>query len=108
MNTGSLVRGRILDRDNKNGVGDALIIILKPGVSTAEFIREQKRDMALTSARTDRYGNFQLGDALPSGDNYSVIVVARGYVDKVLEEGLRIAANAEQTTELAPIRLERE
>lgn len=108
MSMGSMVRGRIVDRATKNGIGEALVIVLKPGVSTADFIRQQDRDMALTSARTDRSGQFRLAEPLPAGGKYSLIVVARGYVDQVLEEGLRIAANAGNTTELVPIRLDRE
>lgn len=107
MTNGSIVSGRIIDGDSKDGIGEALIIVLRPGVSTAEFISKQERSMALTSARTDPDGRFRLSDALPAG-RYSLIVVARGYVDEVLEEGLRVAANAGSETKLIPIRLDRE
>jgi hypothetical protein len=108
MSTGSRVSGRIVDRETKQGINEALIIVLKPGVSTADFIRQQERAMALTSGRSDRDGRFDLPDALPAGGQYSLIVVARGYADAVIEDGLRIATNAGPETKLVPIRLDRE
>jgi hypothetical protein len=108
MSTESRVSGRIVDRETKQGINEALIIVLKPGVSTADFIRRQERAMALTSGRSGRDGRFELPDALPAGGTYSLIVVARGYVDMVVEDGLRIAANAGPETKLVPLRLDRE
>lgn len=108
MSTGSKLSGQIVDRESKQGVADALVIILKPGISTAEFVKKQQRDMALTSTRTQRDGRFELSELLPVGHSYSLIVVARGYVDEILEEAVRIAPNARPETKLTPIRLDRD
>lgn len=103
----SKVSGRIVDRKTKEGVTGALIIVLKPGVSTADFIKQQKREMALSSVRSAADGRFELPDPLPTGASYSVIVVARDYADTVLEEAVRIGASASTETKLTPIRLDR-
>lgn len=108
MSTGSKLSGQIVDRESKKGVGDALVIVLKPGIRTAEFVERQQRDMALTSTRTQRDGRFELPDLLPAGHLYSLIVVARGYADQILEEAVRIAPNARPETKLTPIRLDRD
>ena len=103
----SKVSGRIVDRKTKDGIADALIIVLKPGVSTAEFVKQQKREMALSSVRSNQDGRFELPDPLPAGLAYSVIVVARDYADTVLEEAVRIGVDAPAETKLTPIRLDR-
>jgi hypothetical protein len=107
MSSTSKVSGRLVDRRTKGGVADALVIILKPGVSTAEFVQKQQRDMALTSTRSDSDGQFVFPDPLPAGQSYSLIVVARGYADEVLEDGVRIAEDAAPEVRLMPIRLDR-
>ncbi|MEZ4515613.1 MAG: hypothetical protein R3C44_01840 [Chloroflexota bacterium] len=104
----SKVSGQIVDRQSKTGVVGALVIVLKPNVTTAEFIEKQQRDMALSSVRSGGGGEFELPDPLPAGQTYSLIVVARRYVDKVMEGAVRIGADAQPETRLTPIRLDRE
>jgi hypothetical protein len=41
------------------------VITLRPGVRVQDFARKKRRDMAYTSARTDRHGRFTFPKQLP-------------------------------------------
>lgn len=104
--TTSKVSGRIVDRKTKAGIAEALIIVLRPGVSTAEFARQQKREMALSSTRSDKDGRFALPDPLPGGATYSIVVVAKNYKQALLDESVRIGEDPAPEIKLVPIRLD--
>lgn len=97
------VSGRVIDRGTQRGIADALVIALKPGVRTADFVRQQKRDMAFTSVRTDKLGRFTFPKQLPKGQSYGMVVVARGYRDMAIDSALRISANAPETANIYPV-----
>ncbi len=97
------VSGQVIDRETSRGVREALVIALKPGVRTADFIKKQDRDMAYTSTKTDRNGRFTLPDQLPKGQAYGLVVVARGYDDMAIESALRISPHAPEKAQIHPI-----
>ena len=105
--TDTQISGQIVDKSTGRGVSEALVIALRPGVSVQDFVREQRRDMAYTSARTDRNGRFSFPEQLPKGQAYGLIVVGRGYRDLAIESALRISANAPEHAQLNPIPLVR-
>jgi len=98
--TDTEVSGQVIDRGNKRGIPDALVIALNPGVRVQTFVREQRRDMAFTSARTDRNGRFTFPLQLPKGQSYGLIVVARGYRDMAVDSALRIGPNAPEHAQI--------
>jgi len=81
------------------------VIALKPGVSVRDFLRKQSKDLAYTTARTDRQGKFTFGKQLPKGQAYGLVVVARGYRDLVVEGALRISDTAPERAMMNPIPL---
>ena len=97
------ISGQIIDRDNKRGVKGALVIALKPGVRGSEFVKKQSKEMAFTSARSDRNGRFTFKQQLPKGQSYGLVVIARGYRDMVVESGLRIGANSPEQAQIMPV-----
>lgn len=97
--------GSIIDQRTRRGIPNALVIALKPGVRAADFARQQRQDMAFTSARTDRNGKFKFAKQLPKGQAYGLVVVARGYRDMVIEAGLRVAPNSPENAEMMPLGL---
>ena len=106
--TDTEISGQVVDARTGRGIPDALVIALKPGVSVQQFLQTQRKDLAFTSARTDRNGNFTFPQQLPKGQAYSVIVVARGYQDLAIEGALRVTAHAPEHAQINPIPLQPE
>ncbi len=106
--TDTEISGQLLDQVTGQAVPEALVIALRPGVRVQDFVREQKREMAYTSARTDRNGAFTFPKQLPKGQAYGLIVVARGYRDLAIEGALRVSAQAPEHAQLSPIPMRRE
>lgn len=102
------VGGRIIDSRRRRGISNALVIALKPNVRVMDFVKVQNKSMAYTSARTARDGSFTFPEQLPKGAAYSLVVVARGYKDVVVEGGLRIGANAPEKAQINPIGMQKE
>ena len=103
--TDTEISGSVVDQKSGRGIGDALIIALKPGVKAQDFVRKQDQSMAYTYARSNAQGGFTFPKQLPKGQAYSLIVVARGYQDLAVESALRISANAPEQATLNPIPL---
>ena len=99
------ISGKIVDQRNGRGIRDALVIVLKPGVRTNDFLRNQSPDMSVTSTKTGRNGRFTFPKQLPKGNAYGLVVVARGYRDMVIEGALRIGAQAPEKAEINPLGL---
>ena len=106
--TDTEISGQVVDARTNRGIAEALVIALKPGVTAQQFVREQRKDMAYTSARTDRSGKFTFPQQLPKGQAYGLVVVARGYRDLAIEGALRITANAPEHAQINPIPLQAE
>lgn len=106
--TDAEVSGQIVGPVSHRRIRDALVIALRPDVRVQDFVREQRREMAYTSARTDRNGRFSFPQQLPKGQAYGLIVVARGYRDLAIESALRVSAHAPEHAQLNPIPLQRE
>jgi len=104
--TDTEVSGQIVDAASRRGIPGALVIALRPGMRMQDFLREQRRDMAYTSARTNRLGRFTFPKQLPKGQAYGLIVVARGYRDLAIESALRITAKAPEHAQLDAIPLQ--
>lgn len=102
------VSGQIIDSRRKKPLHNALVIALKPNVRVMDFVRHQNKNMAFTSARTDRAGKFQFPKQLPKGQAYGLVVVARGYKDIIVEAGLRVGPNAPENAQMNPIAMDPE
>jgi hypothetical protein len=105
--TDTEVSGQVVDAASRRGIAEALVIALLPGVRVHDFVREQRKDMAFTSARTNRLGRFTFPKQLPKGQAYGLIVVARGYDDLAIEGALRVSGNAPERAQLDAIPLQR-
>ncbi|MEM7345375.1 MAG: trypsin-like peptidase domain-containing protein [Chloroflexota bacterium] len=98
--------GQIVDGRTGQGIGNALVIALKPGVQVMDFVRYQRPAMAFTSTKTDNRGKFTFPQQLPKGQAYGLIVVAQGYQDLAVEGALRITAGAPEKAEINPIAMQ--
>ncbi len=97
------ISGQVIDRVSKKGVVGALVIALKPGVSTADFVKKQEREMTFTSTKTDKLGRFTFAKQLPKGQSYGLVVVARGYRDMTVDSALRVSASAPEKVQIYPV-----
>ncbi len=71
------VSGRVYDGDSNRPVRNALVIVLRPGLSYDEW--DGSESDIFTSAETDRNGRYELPELLERGPAYTVVVQARGY-----------------------------
>ena len=108
VDTDTQIAGSVVDARNNRPIPNALVIALKPNVRASDFIRVQNKTMAFTSARTDNNGQFLFPAQLPKGQAYSLVVVARGYKDLIVEGGLRISASAPEQAQIPAIPLQGE
>ncbi len=106
--TDTEISGQIVDARTGKGISKALVIALKPHVRVMDFVQRQDPNMAYVSTKTKRGGKFTFPKQLPKGQAYSMVVVARGYKDLVVESLLRISANAPERANLNPLPLQRE
>lgn len=91
------VYGRISDADTGKGIQGAIFLVLKPGLSIAEFTWSD--DEVYTYAETDRYGEYRLALPLLRGETYSMIVAASGY-SAIMEDDITIRSDLKSPYEL--------
>jgi serine protease Do len=103
----SEISGQVVDQASGQGIGNALVIVLKPGISVQQFAAVQSKDMAVTSVRSAGDGSFTLPQQLPKGQAYSLVVVAQGFADLAVDGALRIGPDAPENARISPIPLTR-
>ena len=105
--TDSEVSGRVVDERTGNGIGEALVIVLKPDASLQEFMRYRNNNDVFTSTQTDRDGSFKFPKQLPKGHAYSLIAAAQGYEPIAVEGALRVSEGAPEHADIGELPLER-
>ena len=95
--------GTVVDQQTGKGIADALVIALQPAVRVQDFVKQQRKEMAFTTARSDKQGRFTFEQRLPRGQAYGLVVVARGYRDLAIESALRISAKAPDQAQMNAI-----
>lgn len=103
--TDTELSGTVVDASTGAGIDEALVIALKPGIRTSDFVKMQSPKMAYTSVRTRDGGRFTFPDQLFKGQAYGLVIVARGYQDLAIESALRLDENAPESAELEAIAL---
>lgn len=107
---GVLVSGTIIDHNTKQPIEGAVVVFLYPGVTVADFDRDQsadKEDSIITYGLTDASGLFTTYSSLPRGEVYGAIVGARGYQRIAEDDALEILEDDPDLLELLPLELER-
>lgn len=104
----SEVSGQLLDKATLRGIPQAMALALKPEVTIQDFLAQPRKDKTAATARTDANGRFVFPVQLPKGFAYSLIVVARGYVDLAIEGALRLSADAPEKVQIYPLQLDPE
>ncbi len=88
--------GVIEDADTGRGVQGAQLFIMRQGLSASQAAADDQvtRSEIIASALSDANGVYQTDVALPVGNTYSVIIIARGYRPIVADDGIEIPQNA--------------
>ena len=78
---GVQVQGKIVDASTRNGIAGATIYIVTPGKTVKQVMADGRVNKGefLTSAATDKKGNYILPDLLARGQSYGIVIIARGY-----------------------------
>ena len=84
---------KVLDAANEAPVRDALVMILRPGVSAAAVDVNRLDDQVLSWGRSNTQGDVQLKQPVPVPGTYTVMVVAKGYEPLVGDSELHLEAS---------------
>ena len=90
---GVRISTHVVDEANEAPVRDALVMVLKPGVSPSTVDMNRLDDQVLSWGRTNSSGEVQLKQPVPVPGAYTVMVVARGYEPLIGEGELHLDAN---------------
>jgi hypothetical protein len=90
------LQGQATDADTGRGVSGAQIFFLKPGVSATDAAADDNvtTDEVITIGTADDSGFYRSEAAVPRGQTYSVIVVARGYRPIIADDGVEVPGDA--------------
>ncbi|MHB9032796.1 MAG: trypsin-like peptidase domain-containing protein [Anaerolineae bacterium] len=104
--SGVTISGLVYDAYTNEPIEGAGIIVLKPGITVASFLRSQKESSIASIAETDSDGYFTLAPALARGKKYGVIVIASGYTPIAQDKAFDITNDLPAELELETIELE--
>jgi S1-C subfamily serine protease len=96
---GVWIQGSIVDAATGRGIKGAAFVALVPGTTVAEFDANPSEDLFYAAGQADAQGYFQLDQALERGEEYSIIVGARGY-KRVGEDNLLVEEDTESPLEV--------
>jgi Zn-dependent metalloprotease len=90
------VQGKITDADTGRGVSGAQVFVLKAGLRARDAAADDNvtADEVASQGVTDQSGFYQIDKSVKRGQNYSVIIIARGYRPIVADDGIKLPANA--------------
>jgi S1-C subfamily serine protease len=89
---GVRISTKILDFTNEQPVRDALVMVLRPGVSPSAVDVNRLDDQVLAWGRSNTLGEVLLKQPVPVPGAYTVMVVARGYEPLIGDGELRLDA----------------
>ncbi len=82
----------VLDNANEAPVRDALVMVLKPGVSSSSIDMNRLDDQTIAWGKTNAQGEVRLKQPVPVPGTYTVMVVAPGYEPLIGENELHLDA----------------
>jgi S1-C subfamily serine protease len=107
--SGVILSGRIIDANTKRGVPGALLIILQPGVTYKQFQSSGfDEKLVATIGTADRNGKYQTSPEIERGQSYTVVVGAKGYTPRTFENGLEVANDDPDVTNIEDIPIKKQ
>ena len=89
---GTRIYTTVIDDATETPVRDALVMVLRPGVSTSSIDLNRLDDQAIAWGRTNAQGEVRLKQLVPPG-TYTVMVMAQGYEALIGDSELVLDAN---------------
>jgi S1-C subfamily serine protease len=94
---GVRIQTTIVDNANEKPIRDALVMVLKPGISSASVDMNRLDDQTIAWGQTNAEGEVRLKEPVPVPGTYTVMIVAPGYQPRILEGELHLDANTPAT-----------
>ena len=89
---GTRIYTTVIDDATEMPLRDALVMVLRPGVSTSSIDLNRLDDQAIAWGRTNAQGEVRLKQLVPAG-TYTVMVMAQGYEALIGDSELHLDAN---------------
>ncbi|MEP6866634.1 MAG: trypsin-like peptidase domain-containing protein [Deltaproteobacteria bacterium] len=89
---GTRIYTTVIDDATETPLRDALVMVLRPGVSTSSIDLNRLDDQAIAWGRTNAQGEVRLKQLVPAG-TYTVMVMAQGYEALIGDSELHLDAN---------------
>ena len=89
---GVQLQSRVLDVVNEAPIRDALVMVLRPGVTARTVDVNRLDDQVLAYGRSNAAGEVLLRQPVPVPGKYTLMVVARGYEPVIDEDELTLSA----------------
>ncbi len=102
---GVVCKGRIIWADTGKAAAKAFIIILKPGVKLAEFLKTGSQSSIAASGVADANGYFATAPALARGKKYSVIIAHENGAGIGADDGITVSASQASPWDIGTIEL---
>ena len=104
----SEISGTVVDGLSGRGIGDAIVVALKPQASLREFLLNRAKADVQSSTETKADGSFTLPEQLPKNQAYSLVIAAQGYDPLSVEHALRVGPDAPENANIGEIQLQRD
>jgi hypothetical protein len=90
------VQGKVTDADTGRGVSGAQVFVLRAGIRARDAAADDNVTANEVEAQgvTDQSGFYRVDKSVRRGQNYSVIIIARGYRPIVADNGIELPGNA--------------
>jgi serine protease Do len=80
---GVTIVGKIYDSDSNNGLANAYVFVLKPGVTYEKWQNNKYPESDVYSyTQTDAKGNYRIPDPLQRNTKYTIVASVKGYYDQ--------------------------
>jgi hypothetical protein len=87
---GILISTKVVDAANDRAVPGAMLMVLRPGVSSSDVDMNRLDDQVVAWGRANAEGEVHLKHPVPSPGTYTVVVIARGYQPLLGDAALRL------------------
>jgi len=94
---GVQIHGYILDADTGRGIPGAAFLVLKPGITAAQF--QWTADELWAMGKADNNGYYELSAPLVRGETYTFVIGAQGY-QTYSEDGITVPGDIESPFKL--------
>ncbi len=90
------IQGEVTDADTGRGVYGAQVFVLKAGLRARDAASDDNvtADEVAAQGVTDQSGFYRIDKSVKRGQDYSVIIIARGYRPIVADDGIKLPGNA--------------